>query len=88
MDNRWTTVKSKCSCVKLGSNVGPMISTKPEPVNIITRGNPVTVMQILSKPYQIWPFLWVRENIRRHLTAIGFLREHSFHIQEMSTHSL
>ena len=33
MDNRWTAVKSKCASVKLGDNLGAMISTKPEPVN-------------------------------------------------------
>ena len=38
---------------KLGGNLGAMISTKPEPVNIITLGNPITVMQIWSKLYQI-----------------------------------
>ena len=53
MGNRWTAVKSKCASVKLGGNLGAMISTKPEPVNIITLGNPVTVMQIWSKLYQI-----------------------------------
>ena len=88
MDNRWTAVKSKCVYVKLGGNLGAMISTKPEPVNIITLGNPVTVMQIWSKLYQIEPFLWVRENIQRHFKVNGFLREHSFHIQEMISHSL
>ena len=43
MDNRWTAVKSKCASVKLGGNLGAMISTKPEPVNIIALRNPVTV---------------------------------------------
>ena len=36
MDNRWTAVKCKCASAKLGGNLGAMISTKPEPVNIIT----------------------------------------------------
>ena len=43
MDNRWTAVKCKCASAKLGGNLGAMISTKPEPVDIITLGNPVTV---------------------------------------------
>ena len=35
MDNRGTAVKSKCASAKLGGNLGAMISTKPEPVNMI-----------------------------------------------------
>ena len=41
MDNRWTAVKCKCASVKLGGNLGVMVSTKvltkPEPVNNNTR---------------------------------------------------
>ena len=43
MDNRWAAVKSKCASVKLGSNLRAIISTKPEPVNIITLGKPVNL---------------------------------------------
>ena len=51
---RWTAIKSKCASVKLGGNLGAMISTKPEPVNIILNTRqPVTVMQIWSKLYHI-----------------------------------
>ena len=53
MENRWTAVKSKCASAKLGGNLEATISTKPEPVNTITLGNPVTVMQIWLKLYQI-----------------------------------
>ena len=88
MDIRWTAVKSKCASAKLGGTLGAMISAKPEPVNVITLGNPVTVMQIWSKLYQIYPFLWDRENIQRQFKVTGFLREHSFDIQEMISHSL
>ena len=41
--------KSKFVFVKLGGNLGAMISTKPEPVNIITLGNPVTVCKFGQK---------------------------------------
>ena len=49
MDNRWTAVKCKCASTKLGGNLGAMISTKPEPVNITTLSNLVTVTANLVK---------------------------------------